>query len=93
MDPEYRRHQDTPLFKIGDDVILNEMGVDCWNRNREEKSITHPKTLLTVIGIAGFDNGKWIIKVQDAPLGALRDGNVDYYFEDCLVKFNLLRRC
>ena len=78
---EYRRHQDEPLLKTGLDVILNEMGVDCWNRNKKNKLIPLD-TIMRVIGNAGFDNGRWIIKVE-------YNKKVDYYFEDCLVKFNL----
>ncbi len=74
-----RRAQEQFTFKNGTTVMLNSTGLLCWERNKSDKLIPQtPRKLMKVIGTAGFDNGRWIIKVES-------ENNIDYYFEDCLT--------
>ena len=71
-------NQAQPKFKNGADVMLNAEGWSCWEKNKSNKLILQtPYKNMKVIGTAGFDNGRWIIKVQC-------ENKIDYYFEDCL---------
>ena len=72
-------NQEQPKFKNGAYVMLNAAGWSCWEKNKSNKLILQtPYKTMKVIGTAGFDNGRWIIKVQC-------ENNIDYYFENCLT--------
>ena len=64
------------MFKNGDLVMLNEAGKDCYERNKNDKSIPKNK-IMKIISYRGFDNGRDIWEVEWGE-------KTDYYFEYCL---------
>ena len=47
---------------VGTYVKLNRDGRECYDRNRADKRID-PDATMIVIGGAGFDSNRWIIRV------------------------------
>ena len=68
------------MFKKGDTVVLNEAGVACYRRNRDDKSIPE-KEIMKIKSYCGFDNGRDIWEVE-------WENKTDYYFEYCLEYLN-----
>lgn len=60
---------------VGTYVKLNRDGRECYDRNRADKRID-PDATMIVIGGAGFDSNRWIIRVQDSR----DDQKIDLYF-------------
>jgi hypothetical protein len=64
-------------MNVGDIVILNEGGLECYNINKNYKRIT-PGKRMTIIEHVGFDGGREIYRVEC-------DGETDVYFGCHLV--------
>ena len=69
------------MFQTKDEVRLNEAGIDCYRRNRNDKNID-PAESMIIIASCGYDSGKEIFEVRQKSAPS----KCDYYFEGCLTK-------
>ena len=61
-------------LKINDNVKLNKAGIECLERNRNDKEVQDKNAIFTIVGHLGYDSGRPIYELENASLNDLYYG-------------------
>ena len=66
-------------LQINDKVKLNKSGVDCLERNRDNKNIQDKNAIFIIVGHMGYDSGRSIYKLKHESID-------DFYYGEHLIR-------